>query len=175
MSRLSALVLLSLAILPPAAIAAPAAATASAPSVSKQAHDDAFALVQQLVKPQLPVIGENITDGYMKALKQQHPDLSEDTYEAVRQRVLKTASDPALMKDMEEQLVPIFTNTYSDEELRQISTFARTSAGKKLLGTQWPPAAMNGALRGWITGTLAPKIAESTGDILQKAGVSPMH
>jgi hypothetical protein len=156
-----------------ATASAPAAATAVAPPVSKAAQEDAFTLVQFLVEPQLSSIGTAITDSYMKALKQRHPDLSLDTSEAVQQRVQKIAGDPATMKDMEAALVPVFTRSYDDEELRQILAFAKTSAGKKLLTSHWPPASMNGALSAWVNGTLSPRLSQASADILQKAGISP--
>ena len=152
---------------------APAAATAAAPVITKAVHDDALALAQLVLGPKFPEIGRSLTNNFMSGLQQHHPEIKAETYEAVRQQVIKVVNDPATMTGMEEKLVPVFDKSFSDDEMRQIIAFSKTPAGAKLFSGLPPPADVSNALRAWAVGVLAPQLTQATSDILQKAGISP--
>jgi hypothetical protein len=157
----------------PAPTATPAPATAAPAPISKTTHDEALALVQVVLGPKLPEISRSLTNSFMAGLQQHHPDIKADTYEAVRQQVVKVVDDPATMQGLEERLVPVFAKTFSDDEMRQIMAFSKTSAGAKLFGGLPPPADVSNAMRGWAIGTLAPQLNQAVSDTLQKAGITP--
>lgn len=151
----------------------PAAATAAPAPLTKAAHDDALAFVQLVIGSKAPEIARNVTNGFMANLQQQHPDMKNETYEAVRQKVAALANDPKTIQSLEESLVSLFARYYSDEELRQVVAFGKTPAGAKLFGGTPPPAEVTAALRNWAQGSLAPQLNQAAQSVLGTGGTTP--
>ena len=151
----------------------PAAATAPAPVITKAFHDDALTVAQAVIAPQIPLLRRTLTNSYMSGLQQHHPEIKSETYDAVRAIVVKVMDDPATMQSMEEQLVPVFAKSFSDDELRQIIAFSKTPAGAKLFSGVPQQSDVSNVLRAWASGVLAPQLTQASADILQKAGIAP--
>lgn len=154
------------------ATTAPAASSAAAPVVSKQTHDDIMNLLQITLGPRLGEITKVMSTMYVGTLQAKYRDISPAIADEIREDIGKIITDPDRLKALEESLVPVYAKLYSDDEIRQILAFSKTSAGAKMFSGTPNQQQINAAIQPWAMGTVAPAIMIDTANILKKHNIT---
>jgi hypothetical protein len=157
---------------PPAPVPAPAASSAAAPAVSKQMHDDIMQMLQMTLSPRLGEITKAMSTIYVMNLQAKYRDVSPAVADEIRADIAKIVGDPERVKVLEESLVPVYAQVYTDDDIRQILAFGKTPAGLKMFSGSPTAEQINAALQPWAVGTVAPAIMMDTAHILKQHNIT---
>lgn len=151
---------------------APAASSAAAPVVSKQLHDDIVSLLQVTLGPHLGEVTKIMSTMYVSTMQAKYRNISPAVADEIRDDIGKIVTDPEHVKALDESLVPIYSQLYTDDEIRQILAFSKTPAGAKYFAGTPNQEQINAALQPWAMGTLAPAILMDTAKILKEHNIT---
>lgn len=154
---------------PPAATQAAPAAT---PAIPQKTHDDIMEFLQLTLGSKVGEFMPLIGNAFVVGLLQKHPEISSATSDEIKQHIYKIMTDPVKVKQLEESLVPAYAKVYSDDEIRQIIAFSKTSAGGKLVSGAPGKDALTEAMRPWLIGVVFPAVYLDTADVLKKQGIT---
>lgn len=151
----------------------PPAATQAAPAaIPQQTHDDIMEFLQLTLGSKVGEFMPLIGNAFVVGLLQKHPEISSATSDEIKQHIYKIMTDPVKVKQLEESLVPAYAKVYSDDEIRQIIAFSKTSAGNKLVSGAPGKDALTEAMRPWLIGVVFPAVYLDTADVLKKQGIT---
>ena len=158
----------------PAPTTAPAAATAApaVPAVPKQTHDDIMELLDLTFKPRINDMAMVMSKVLVSQMQAKSRDISPAVADEISQDVVQAVNQPDRVKQLEEDLVPVYAQAYSDDEIRQLIAFGKTPAGAKMYAGTPNQKQISAAMQPWVLGVLAPVVMMDTARILKAHGIT---